>query len=121
MTLKNLSDSQKKTLLFLVGCMGSRSALTYFVKSNPKLLNTLGKLAILPAFGIILIFIFGLRKTGAETLGAEIWWNSLRPIHAAIWLSFAYFALRENKESWKILAGDTVLGFGAWIAHKYIL
>ncbi len=115
-----LTNFQIRTLLFLIGCMGSRFGLTYIAKTNLDLLPLIGKIAILPALGFIVIYIFDLRKSGPETLGDTIWWNNLRPIHSILWLLFSYLAINKNKDAWKILLLDTMIGLFAWIYHHFI-
>jgi hypothetical protein len=111
------TEFQKRAALFLIGCMGARLFLTYLAKTNTKALPILGALAIPPAVGIAIIFLFGLRKTGKETLGNPIWWNDLRPVHACLWGIFAYLAIHKNKHAWKVLLFDTLLGLVAWCVH----
>ena len=82
-----------RAILFLLGCIGSRLGITYLVKSNINLAYIMGYISILPALGFLIIFIFGLRKTGIETQGNPIWWNNLRPVHALSLMIFAYLAI----------------------------
>ena len=114
------TDFYKRAALFLIGCMGTRLALTYLAKTNAAALPIIGALAIPPAVGITVIFIFGLRKTGNETFGNPIWWDALRPVHACLWALFAYMAIRKNKHAWKVLLLDTLLGLVAWCAHHAV-
>ena len=111
------TDFYKRAALFLIGCMGTRLALTFLAKTNASALPIIGALAIPPAIGIALISIFGLRKTGSETFGKPIWWNALRPVHALLWAVFAYMAIHKNKHAWKVLLFDTILGLVAWCVH----
>ena len=112
------AESRKRAALFLIGCMGVRFGLTYVAATKPAALPWLGALAVPPALGIAAIYWFGLRKTGAETFGQPIWWNALRPAHAVLWAAFALAALLRVREAWTILLFDTLLGLGAWIAHR---
>ena len=77
-----MNTIQKRFLLFLIGCIGSRSLLVYLAKTtNKTFLMYMGYLALLPAIGFFYLFLTGTRKTGAEVFGDIIWWNYLRPIH----------------------------------------
>ena len=111
------TEFRKRAALFLVGCMGVRFGLTYLAATRPAALPLLGALAAPCALGIATIYALGLRRTGAETFGAPIWWDALRPVHAVLWAVFAFMALRGNADAWKVLLADTLLGLVAWIAH----
>jgi hypothetical protein len=104
-------DIHKRFLLFLIGCIGSRSLLVYIAKNaSPKYLAWLGYLALLPAIGFMYIYLTGSRKTGPEVFGDKIWWNNLRPIHSLLYFLFAYNAIRGNKKAWIYLLLDVVIG-----------
>ena len=105
----------KRTSLFLFGCIGSRLALVWLAKTYPALLAIP---AACVSFGFMYIWANGLRKTGAETFGEKIWWNSLRPVHALLYALFALLAFSGNTHAWKVLLLDVTLGFTAWILHK---
>lgn len=114
-----MTPLQRRYALFLGGCIPLRAIIAYvaFIASA-KTLRYMGYLALLPAIGFIYIFLTGSRKTGAETGGAPIWWNSLRPVHAMFYLAFAYLAVSGDRENaWKLLAADVVLGLSAFLAH----
>jgi hypothetical protein len=112
---------QKRVLLFLVGCIGVRLLLVYIAKTvNIEKLRYFGYLAILPAIGFAVIYLFGLRKTGAEVFGEKIWWNNLRPIHAFLWGLFAYYAIIGNRAAWMILLLDVIIGLGSFLWHHFL-
>ena len=107
--------------LFLIGCIGTRSALVYIAKTlSPEYLQYMGYLALLPAFGFIFLWVTGTRKTGPEVFGEKIWWNSLRPIHGLLYLAFAYNAIRQNPNSWLYLLADVILGLVSFTAKKLL-
>ena len=111
---------QKRFLLFLIGCIGTRTLFAYIAKKiNPEYLPYLGYLALLPAIGFTYIYVTDSRKTGDEVFGEKIWWNDLRPVHALLYASFAYSAISKNQDSWKFLAGDVLLGLGGFLFHHY--
>jgi hypothetical protein len=102
---------QIRVLLFLIGCIGSRTLLAYIAKHvNLTVLQYMGYVALLPAIGFMYIFITGSRKTGAEVFGDKIWWNDLRPIHSLLYFLFAYNAIIGNKWAWIYLFIDVILG-----------
>jgi hypothetical protein len=66
------------------------------------------------------IFLTGSRPTGLEVGGGAIWWNNLRPLHAAIYILFAYLAITGNTQmAWRVLAADVVIGVVAFLIHHF--
>ncbi len=112
----------RHALLFLIGCLGTRSLFVYLAKqANAQQLRWLGYLAMLPAIGFIYIFLTGARPTGLEVGGGRIWWNNLRPLHAGMYLIFAYLAITGSTQyAWWVLAADVIIGLGAFLTHYYM-
>ena len=111
---------QKRFLLFLIGCIGVRSILVLLAKNTSVyILKILGYLALLPAIGFIYIYLTGSRQTGAEVFGEKIWWNNLRPIHAVLYLLFAYNAINGVKSAYQYLLIDVILGLISFLVHHY--
>lgn len=105
----------KRALLFLIGCIGTRSMLVYIAKTYPS--PVLGWLALLPAAGFLYFFISGTRQTGPEVFGDRIWWNALRPVHAILYISFAVAAILGVEYAWVFLLVDVVLGLASFLIH----
>lgn len=115
-----MNDIQKRFLLFLGGCIATRSFFVWIAKTiNPVYLPYLGYLALLPAFGFFYIWWTGSRQTGAEVMGARIWWNNLRPIHGVLYLMFAYSAINMMADSWRYLFADVVIGIVSFLIFHY--
>ena len=115
-----LNTIQKRFLLFLIGCIGTRTAIALYAKyASISILSVLGYLALLPAIGFTIIYLTGVRKTGAEVFGDKIWWNNLRPLHAFLYFTFAYMAINKNRNSWLVLAMDVAIGLMAFMVHHY--
>lgn len=116
-----MNNIQKRFLLFLIGCIGTRSLFVYIAKNaKPSILPYLGYLALLPAIGFTYIFLTDSRKTGAEVFGEKIWWNNLRPVHALLYTLFAYNAIMQNTNAWVFLLVDVVLGLISFLTHHYL-
>jgi hypothetical protein len=114
-----MNTQQKRTVLFLFGCIGLRSFLVYIAYKFPQALPYMSLPALFIALGFTIIYLGGYRKTGAEVFGDRIWWNSLRPVHALLWASFAYFAFTKRADiAWKILLVDVIIGFLAFTINK---
>jgi hypothetical protein len=116
-----MDNIKKRFLLFLFGCIGVRLFLVYLAKTQLGILRYLGYLAILPAIGFLLIFLFGLRKTGQEVFGEKIWWNPLRPVHAFLWGLFAYLAIKGEKYAWKVLLVDVLIGLFSFLIYHWMV
>lgn len=115
-----MNDIQKRFLMFLGGCIPTRALFTWIAKvTDPKYLPYLGYLALLPAIGFFYIWFTGARQTGAEVVGARIWWNNLRPIHGFLYAMFAYSAIQMRADSWKILFADTTIGLVSFLIFHY--
>ena len=117
-----MNTIEKRFILFLIGCIGSRLLLVYIAKNiNIKLLKYMGYLLLLPAFGFFYIYLTGIRKTGIEVFGNKIWWNQLRPIHGLLYLLFSYNAINGNKTAWTYLLIDVLLGLISFLNYHSIL
>ena len=105
-------------LLFLIGCIGVRTALALLAKYIDKdYLPYLGYLALIPAIGFIFVYLTDRRQTGIEA-GGVIWWNKLRPIHGMLYILFAIYAIKKESFAWTVLALDVFLGLSFWVAHR---
>lgn len=115
-----MNDMQKRFLLFLIGCIGVRSIFVLLAKNaNSYYLQILGYLALLPAIGFVYIYLTGSRQVGAEVFGEKIWWNNLRPIHASLYLLFAYNAINGVKTAYQYLLIDVIFGLISFLIHHY--
>jgi len=115
-----MNDIQKRFLLFLIGCIGTRSLFVYVAKNtNAKYLPLLGYLALLPAIGFIYIYLTGSRKTGGEVFGEKIWWNDLRPIHSLLYFLFSYNAIIGNNKAWIYLLVDVIFGLISFLIFHF--
>jgi len=115
-----MNTIQKRFLLFLFGCIGTRLAFTLLAKNvSLTFLPYLGYLALIAAIGFLVIYLFGLRQTGAEVFGNTIWWNDLRPIHGILYGTFSFMAISQNPNAWIVLLIDTLVGLSAFLRHHF--
>ena len=113
-----MNTIQKRFLMFLIGCIGTRSVIALIAKNiRPDLLQWMGILALLPVIGWLYIIITGSRVTGAEVFGDKIWWSNIRIIHATLYALFAYYAINKDAGAWKFLLVDVVIGLLAFVWH----
>lgn len=111
-----MDNFQKRLLLFLGGCIPMRLTLVYLAKKMiPEHVGYMGYMSLIPAIGFSIIYVTGIRKTGAEVFGGKIWWNDLRPIHAALYFTFAYMAIKQHKLAYLPLLMDVIIGLVAFI------
>lgn len=115
-----MNNIQKRFLLFLIGCIGTRSLLVYIAKTTNKLfLKFMGYLALIPALGFFYIYFTGSRETGMEVFGEKIWWNNLRPIHGILYTLFAYNAINGNSNAYIYLLVDVLFGLVSFLIYHY--
>ena len=115
-----MNTIQKRFLLFLIGCIGTRSLLVYLAKiANKTYLKYMGYLSLLPAIGFFYLFLSGSRKTGAEVFGDKIWWTNLRPVHGLMYLLFSYNAINGNLNAWIYLLVDVIIGLISFLGFHY--
>jgi hypothetical protein len=113
-----MKDIQKRFLLFLFGCIGTRTLFVIVAKMvSVEYLPYLGYLALLPAIGFFYIFFTKSRQTGVEVFGGKIWWNDLRPLHGTIYALFEYNAIQKNPNSWMFLLADVLVGLVSFLWH----
>lgn len=113
-----MTNLQKRLLLFLIGCIGTRALFVVIAKNlSTNYLRYAGFLALLPAIGFMYIFLTGARQTGPETMGGRIWWNNLRPFHAILYFLFAYNAINGVRSAWVYLLIDVIFGLVNFTVH----
>lgn len=97
-----------------------RSLLVYIAAITPiSYLPYLGYIALIPAIGFMTIYLFGLRKTGSEVFGERIWWDKLRPVHAALYFLFAFTAITKRSYAWTFLLADLIVGLVSFLVHYF--
>ena len=112
---------RRRFLLFLVGCIGTRTALVILAKTlEQKFLNIMGYIAFIIAFGFIYLYVTNSRQTGPEVFGDKIWWNDLRPIHGLLYFLFAIFVFINKKYAWIFLAIDVTFGLISFLINHYL-
>ena len=117
-----MNTIQKRFLLFLFGCIGTRSLLLYIAKNLSKqYLFYLGWLTLILAVGFMYIYLTGTRQTGAEVFGDKIWWNDLRPLHSLLYFVFSYNAIMGNMNAWIYLLVDVIIGLISFLSHHYMV
>ena len=115
-----MNKIQKRFLMFLIGCIGVRFLLAWIAKTiNKKYLPIMGLLALGPAIGFLYIYFIKPRNTGLEVQGGKIWWNFMRPLHALLYLTFAFLAFNKNDNAWIALLIDVLVGLIAFLNYHF--
>ena len=114
-----MNDIQKRFLLFICGCILTRSLFVLIAKNYIDFLPIMGYLAIMPAIGFFYIYSTNSRQTGNEVFGDKIWWNNLRPIHGTLYTIFAYMAINKDPNAWIILLLDVIIGLSTFLYFHY--
>ena len=115
-----MNNIQKRFILFLFGCIGTRALFVYLSTIvNKTILRYMGYIALIPAIGFLYIYFTGSRKTGSETFGDKIWWNDLRPIHSFLYFLFAYNAIIGNMNAWMYLFLDVMFGLFSFLFFHF--
>lgn len=107
--------------LFLGGCIPARLLLAfaaYKSGTNSVLQILFACVLATMAVGFLTIYIMGWRKTGAETFGKPIWWNSLRPVHGSLYaLAAVAVAFGAPSTAATLILVDTAIGTAAFAIH----
>ena len=115
----------KRIIVFLCGCILARTLLVLMAKKlDKKYVKIMGYIAL--PIGLSFMYLYFIGNAGADSqlewLGdKKIWWNELRPVHGALYLLFALFAIKQKEYSWVFLLIDVIVGLVSWLIHHKIL
>jgi hypothetical protein len=116
----NELTTKTRMLLFIGICIIIRLFFVYLAYTiSDQWLKYSGYLALIPAFGFMFIYLTDLRYSGIEVFGDNIWWNYLRPFHSIMYGLFGYNAIIGNRNAWKYLLADALVGLGGFIKEHY--
>ena len=109
----------RRVALFVLGCMPVRCGLVYMAKhADEDMLRQMGTVALIPASVWAYLYATEGRMAAPEG-GGITWWANLRPLHAILYASFAYLAIKGNEKLAPIpLALDASLGMAAFL-HRH--
>lgn len=103
--------------LFLIVCLGIRFYLTLRVKNHDRVNKNYYSLLLL-FISLCFIMQYTLRIREKGLVGNYIWWDDYRPIHGILYLLGAIMVYNENKNAYKPILLDTILGLVFFI-NKY--
>ena len=106
----------RNLLLFLLACLPARLGAAYgaaFVAHRfPAWLPWMGLLAAIVAINWL---CGSFSDTGV--FGGKVWWASMRPVHACIYLIFAAMAFAKVPQAYLVLVADALVGLVAGVVH----
>jgi hypothetical protein len=105
-------DALKANGIFFGICIPIRFLIAYGVKRlSLQYLPYVGMITLFQAIGISSIYVFQLRANPVETFGCPLWWNDVRPVHGALYMATAIYALTLHRFAYIPLMVDALLGF----------
>jgi hypothetical protein len=116
-------EKNKSFYAFILACIPARLFLAflawYFASiKNFNLLVAMGCGFLIIAIMMWYFYLSGTRKTGPEAPDGIIWWDWARPIHASMYILFAYYAISKKNCAKNILLIDTLLGLSFFAAKR---
>lgn len=103
-------------------CIPARLLIALIAAKIPKdYLKILGAIMLLPAIGIMTIYLFGSKTADSQLqwLGEEkVWWGAYRPLHGIIYFTFAIMAMKGDKNAWYAIVADAVVGSFLFIQNQ---
>jgi len=108
-----------KPILYFTVCLGIRSLIAHaFHRAPGRYLPIMGVLALIIAIGFMMIYLLGWRQGSVVETGkaCKVWWNDLRPIHAALYLLSGLAALKRQRSTY--LWMDVWIGIGYYVMVK---
>ena len=109
------TNLQKRLAMFLVFCVPIRLVWAELARRDPRW----ARVALVPAVGLLLLYITGVRRSGPETLGEPIHWNYARPYHAALLLMATGLSLVDSSYAGIALYMDAALAAVVVLTYHY--
>lgn len=112
-------EPNTRLAVFLIGCIGFRSALALRARYASDIeLTVFAVIAAITAIAFAGLYLFDLRKEAPEA-GGQMWWGNYRPIHSTAYGLAAYFAMKGDRTmTSNILFIDVAIGLIARILHR---
>jgi hypothetical protein len=106
---------------FLFGCIPTRIFLIYLsyiiLYKYHEFRIVLGILLGIMGLGFLYLYFFNKRLQAGEA-GGKTYWNSFRIIHGFLYVLGAYMAFTNNKNIYKILILDLLIGISIFYHHR---
>ncbi len=122
--------SYERAISFWVGCIGTRVALALVARrafqqpqrEYPIVRSILVCFCLVVSITWCVHYFLGTRPVAFEA-GGPVWWNALRPAHAALYILFVWHAVSNRSNvvamhAWRFLALDVGIGVLAWLVVR---
>ena len=103
----------RNLFLFLFACLPARLGAAYVAYRFPTWLPWMGLLAAIVACN----WLFGSFSHTTGFFGGNVWWASMRAVHACIYLLFATMAFAKVPQAYLLLVADALVGLVAGVVH----
>ena len=105
-----------RLVLFLFLCVPLRLLFAYVASVVPgRWLPLLALPAAIIAAGLATQFI---RNPAEGQFGGPTWWHWWRLVHVALYVAFAWAALRHRPDAWRLLLVDVAVALVARASHN---
>lgn len=100
----------KRVVLFLVGCIGTRLLMAYIPQTLPKnALPIMGIAIAIMGLGFLYLWITNSRLNAQEA-GGKTWWAHLRLVHASLYIAAAIYLFKGDRSASIPLVIDVISG-----------
>lgn len=100
----------KRVVLFLVGCIGTRLLMAYIPQTLPKnYLPFMGIAIAIMGLGFLYLWLTNSRLNAQEA-GGKTWWADLRLVHAALYIASATYLFKGKRSASIPLMIDVIAG-----------
>lgn len=122
-SIRNFSRTQRDAV-FIFGCLGTRALLAYLAyknRMNKNVSNILSIFTLIVGVSFAYLYITDSRRD-ADEAGGKVWWTGMRPIHALLYLLFAYSVLiGKSENAYVYLIADVVIAALAFAIYRKMI
>ena len=102
---------------FLILCIPFRCLLAYLTnKMSNEYLSIMGYIYGVVSIGFMYAYVNNLQKTPG--IQGNIWWHDMRPVFSLIYLGFSILAITQNRNAYKWLYFDVIVGLTTFLVMK---
>ena len=103
--------------IFLIFCIPCRCILAYLASTiQNNNLKIMGYIYGVVSIGFMYAYVNNLQKTPG--IQGNIWWHDMRPVFSLIYLGFSILAITQNRNAYKWLYFDVIVGLTTFLVMK---